>query len=341
MNTLIHPRHPWIGWLLMLVVAACQNNDPEETAATELPVVTVFYAPNALGDGTYNDSICAGVYRARAAHPFRLHTIVPQSATEADSLLDDWLRAYPQTTGRHLLVLACEDYEEPADKYADRLPNDERGHTLLFESRRTDLPVTTFHLSLYGASYEAGQLAALASPSPGSTLILRANGYSDLLREAADGFAEGYCDATRTLPDSLTLSDNEKGYFMADELYSMAPLLARQYDFVYPLAGGSIQGLVSYLHTNEGFYMAGMDAYLNFHSLDILFSVVKHIRSTVEEHLIRWLEGETEPAHTVYTFDTGRIEIPVSPFYPELSERQTTLHPLAIEKEQAYENRVH
>lgn len=62
---------------------------------------------------------------------------------------------------------------------------------LLFETNGTDLPIHTFLINMYGASYIAGSIASLFSYQ---AAVLAANAQDLSIQRSITGFSEGFID---------------------------------------------------------------------------------------------------------------------------------------------------
>lgn len=307
----------------LCTLSACSDDDDvsETPSAFSLPVVSVLYTPNGLGDGGYNDSISRGVYEAQliggdaagtTKERFLINSFSPETYAEGEAFFTDWLQSYGKHGVRELLVVASSDYEALVRKYRDSIPDTNDAAVILLESRATDLPAHTLHVPLYGASYEAGLLAKQCVFTR-KALVMKANNFDEAIQDGAQGFADGYLAATDTLPDFYTLTeDSTGGYDNADVAYLLGSYIGKNYDFVYPLIGGSIQGLLQYdreVATNNLFFLAGIDANMSALSNFIPFSVVKHMSRIVSGQITSWLNGATLPRHQSFGYADGGIEV--------------------------------
>lgn len=306
----------------LCTLSACSDDEGDSTAETSAarPVVTVLYAPDGLGDGGYNDSISRGIYEAQLAvaadgsvtERFLVNSFSPEDSTEAEAFLKEWLASYRKSGVRQLLVLASSDYEALARKYSSQIPDEADYAVILLESRATDLPVHTFHLPFYGVSYEAGLLAKQLVFYH-KALVMTANDEDEMLKDGAQGFCDGYLAATDSLPDTFCIVEGGSGgYDRANDVYILSNYLAEEYDFVYPLIGGSIQGLLQHNREyfgQQSFYIAGIDADMSSASKLVPFSVVKHVGRVLRQQITSWLDGATLPRHQSFGYTSGQVEV--------------------------------
>lgn len=130
---------------------------------------------------------------------------------------------------------SCSDYEPMAELHLaehDLTPNKS---ILLFESLKQsqDDNIHTFQISMFGASYLAGVCARQCSER--TPPVLLANNTDSPINVAKDGFVAGYgsdCDVEY-------LADDWTGYVSASLAYRKMSDWAVDYDFIFPVAGGS------------------------------------------------------------------------------------------------------
>lgn len=323
--------------LLSGIAQACGSDPEEEPDAQDqiIPQIVFLFSPGGLGDMSYNDCILEGVQQFRKTHrDIDVFISSPNSTDEAERIFSDWLRR-PESNIPVLFVLASSDYETIADQYLT-------GHTLasnksilLFESRRqyADKKVHTFQISMYGASYLAGALAAAISDGKPS-LVMLANNSDGPTAVARDGFIAGHggeCDVEY-------LADDWTGYVAASLAYRKMSQWAPRYGFIFPVAGGSNAGIYRYSREFDKCpYLAGMDIDQSSLSTKITGSVIKHIDRLIGEYLDQWVVSGTMPASRLYGLESGYVDWLAAPRYT--SESQNIINSIraeAIEKENEY-----
>ena len=326
-----------LSTLLCILFVSCSDDMNQKDSRTDA-IVTVFFSPNGLGDRGYNDNIARGVNRSHEALDFRLNRVSPTDFEAAEKYLQVWLASLDDATPR-LLILASEDYEPMVRRYADRLPDDETNRVVLFESRATDLPVYTFYMPFYGICYQAGYLAPHL-PNVESVAVVCANDYAQPLIDGSTAFNEGYVDAKGQSIDYFYLSDNDEGYARADTLYQMAYELDECYQLIFPLAGGSVQGLLRYNREHDNsFFTVGSDIDMSSFSTRVPFSVVKHIDRVVEQTINSLLNGQEVERHRRLGLSSGFTELMLSPEQSRLlGGIENSIKAQAIQKEEDYEN---
>ncbi len=337
---------PLLLWAFLLT--ACSADEPE-SSSTSLPVVTVLYGIDGLGDRSYNDQIAQGVYRAQAGGLFRLQTFAPESMAEAEQMLNYWLEKYQQSTAQQLLIIASDDYDSLATAYRPQLPDDSHARVLLFERSQPLEPTYTFHLPFYGAAYEAGMLAGVLSRDRNegarNAMVMMANGRNKRLIQASDAFEEGYhryCDGAVSRE---ALDSNTRGYAAIDSAYAKVSRIGQDVAFLYPLVGGSIWGIIEYLNESASyektrFWIAGMDTDFSSYANLAAFSTVKHIDTIVQQYIASWLDNKSWERHQTFNLASGMIEnaeVQEMIFFGVEDVDQQQIHQQALAKEQEYE----
>lgn len=329
-------------WILLLfpVLTSCQK-DEEEIPGNVLSksqfYVTAIHSPNGLGDRGYNDNLYKGIRESQLTHGFHLQSYSPLNMNEAEQLMINWMKD-SIVTGTRMLVLGSSDFEPLLRKHADQLPSPEHGEIVLLESRATDMPAYTLYLPIYGACYQAGCIAMLF-PYAHTSAVVCANRTEGPIADGLRGFKEGFTDSNGLQLDTYYLADDDIGYTMADSLYRLCHTLEQNYGFVFPICGGSNQGLIRFTREHPyTFYTAGMDVDQSDYSPKITFSVVKHIDRAISRFLQAWVNRETIPLHQRWGLSSDMVEVVASPAYKEfLGNSLEITNKTAIHKEEAYE----
>lgn len=340
------PKFPRIlnmaaGAMLLFASAACSSGDDEpEMPGGPTPQIIVMYAPGGLGDQGYNDCILAGVQNFKKEHhdEVEMYQYSPGSVDEAERLLDDWL-SLPASDVPALFVVASNDYESMvAGALASRqlTPNK---CMLLFESDNPErLPVTTFRLSMYGASYLAGVTASNSlRGSAKDALVLLAHEGDMTIARAADGFREGFAAyGNKAEVTTEYLADDWSGYASAQIAYQRMSEWSADYGFVFPVAGGSNQGVYRYTRENDNAPLtAGMDVDQSGLSRSIAGCVIKHIDRVVYNYMEEWLSTGSLPESAVFGLSSGYTDWLLSPHYPQYQSVVEVARNEAIRKEAA------
>lgn len=205
---------------------------------------------------------------------------------------------------------------------------------LLFESRKQykDENIHTFQISMFGASYLAGVCARKCSEM--TPLVLLANNTDSPINIAKDGFIAGYgsdCDVGY-------LADDWTGYVSASLAYRKMSDWAVDYDFIFPVAGGSNAGIYRYSREFEvSPYLAGMDIDQSSLSNRITGSVIKHIDQLIYRYLTEWVVTGDMPENQLYGLESGYADWLVAPRYVnDFSSLVNGMRPQAMIFEKEY-----
>lgn len=332
----------WIG--LAVIVACSEDGGIQDGMQPQPRSVTVVFSPDGLGDNGYNDLILRGVLRFAEAHAdVATRLCMPETLDEARLIADGWCRDGEE--GRSLLVLAASDYVELAREELRGLPLDSsRRQVLLFESGRLDsVPVSTFMVSTYGAAWMAGVCAAQIAQTP---LVVLANKRDPVLKRSYDGFADGFRFALGDeglVVDSAYLSVGNDGFAMENEAYRKMGEWAEQFDFVFPVAGGSNMGIYRYLreYPYGRIYTVGMDVDQSTLCNNIIGSVEKSMDRIVEQYLEDWAAGTPLPKHCRFGWNDGGADWQISTNFQEFfGEWPDNFRAIAGQEEETYENQI-
>ncbi len=303
-------KTPWRLLLLCLVgcwlgVSAC--SDDEDTVAAR-PTLTYVTAVSGLGDNGYNDLIMQGVMTFATAHPeVAVSVRTPVSAEDARQVVEAWRAetASGVDQNNHLLLLGDTDYAPLLSSLSAPLGAHQRA--LLVEGDSAAVPiagVSTLWIRRYGAAYLVGCLAREAE----AAYVLAAYAGDTVADDAVQGFCDGYHDTSGRTAEVHYLADDDSGYAQADKAYRwLSDLGDSRGDnvcdldaFIFPVAGGSNNGLYKYTRDVEItlFLLCGMDVDASEYSTRIPCSMVLHMDRVVNRLLTEWADSGTLPAHT-------------------------------------------
>lgn len=334
---------------VLLAAGGCSDDKGEEIEEIPVPLpdysdkaVYVLFPVNALGDHAYNDLVLKGILEAQKQLGFYVMPYAPADREEGAVMLQLILGIVNHADkGECLAVIAGNEYENEARQWLQgkTLREGFEDDVLLFETNSTDLPIHTFFINMYGASYIAGSIASLFSDR---AAILAANALDISIRQNAAGFRDGFTDNGGIAVSACYLSEEHSGYSMQDRAYELTDSLAETNRFIYPIAGGSNQGVYRYSRENpDRLYTAGMDVNLSAYSAHIVFSTVKHIDRAVADHISAWIESEELPAlHATYGIASGHTDIAlVDEYQSSYKELVEYYRPIVAdqEKEQNHE----
>lgn len=305
--------------LLLFFCFSCDNGEVagEDAAATPARQVIVLFSPGGLGDMGYNDLILRGLSRVGEEQGLLMLFRSPVSLEEAGEIFGDWLKMPAMDGMQMLFVLAGSDYEAMAAHCMRGEDVDMEGKkVLLFESRNPDnLPVVSFMLSMYGASFLGGLTAAqLHCPA----LAMLAFEGEEVIKWAADGFVAGFGEGGGEEVAIEYLAADWHGFVAAEEAYEGMMEWSQRYGFVFPLAGGSNVGVYRYVREfPHGLYTAGMDIDQSTVCSGVIGSVVKRIDRVIEDYITAWVEERELPARALYGLKSGYVDWVVSSDYEE------------------------
>jgi len=297
--------------LVLTALSSCSDNmDNAVGTFDETPAITLITSTTGLGDNGYNDGILAGVMNFYESNDVRLSLIAPNSLDEARSVITSWISN--DAKGRQLMILASSEYVQLAKEKAFEPDNLK---TLLLLESDSLTNIKTFRIQRYGVSYLAG---CMASPHAGATVIGVFRN-EPTQTDAITGFTDGYEKYSTGKTNIIYLANDYSGFAMPDSAYRLASTLGNT--FVYPLAGGSNNGIYKYTREKdfELMLVAGMDADCSAYSSRIPFSVVIRTDKIMENYLNMWFNKQEIPQHNVYGLESGYIDIRISPLFNEMS----------------------
>ena len=296
-----------LALLLLLANWSCLSEPklPNEEKSWNMTLITSI---NGCGDNGYNDLILSGALRYYQDHEnidFSLRH--PVDVEDARSMLANWVEDTRATEKDALLLMASSDYKELLTGVL--LNSNQR--VLVFECEHEGLPdrVSSFRIGRYGASYLSG---CMAHESP-EAYVVAAMEHDKLMDEAVMGFCDGYRHTSGNEAVVHYLAEDYKGYGMPDEAYRFVDELDEA--FVYPLAGGSNNGIYKYSREAKLSFLlvAGMDMDCSDYSTRIPFSVVVHIDEVVYAILDEWAANKSLPVHTDYCLASdGVIDVEIN-----------------------------
>lgn len=321
--------------MLLLIALSCScERDIDVLPALEKNVYILF-SPGGIGDSGYNDLILRGALQAQKENDFRLHVLSPNSVEEAEKMYSAWLQSEDDENPPTLFILAASEYEDIPAKYSSSEIGENK-KVVLFETRTSQSEISTFSISMYGACYLSGAIAAIFGEQ---AAIICGNKNDKAVNVAVDGFYAGFMEAGGSEIIRENLSDTWEGYAMPELAYTRTAELSKQYSFIFPLAGGSNLGIFRYTREySKGLYTAGMDVEQSRLSSQITFSVVKHIDKLLKEYVGFWLNDVALPDSAVYGLESGYIDVVLSSNYEDACcNRFNNYRNRAVMKEKEYE----
>ena len=327
-----------IYWLfILLTISSCSKNEQEEIVATRQ--LHVLLLPHELGDMGYGDTLLRGIQTIRRdAKNIDIRIYQPESIEQGEQIFYKWATSDAKSQPS-LFVVTADDYEGMLVRYFKDNDLAKNKEILLFESENSDeLPIYNFTISSYGASYLAGIVAAQSTSRP--ALIVWGNSMDVSTFGAVDGFKDGYySQQSGNIVATTILANDWTGYVMANDVYINMSTWTKSYGFIYPIAGGSNNGVYHYLREfPKDTYTAGFDTDSSHLCSQVVGSTVKHIDRLVIAFIEQWLESYTMPTQGVYGLDSGYIDWVLAPRfevqYRDIVEQERNT---AILKEREYE----
>lgn len=336
-------------WLVLCIMEiscgdASSGDNPEIVNGNDFRdrYVLVVYSRGGLGDRGFQDKVYYSVVSSADSLNFVLENALPSNAESAEEVVERFFKETESSAyARRLLVLASGEYVELLKKHPE-WKESERNQILLLDSDDDSVDAFIRNISLYGASYMAG--AAVSEFAMKKVAILAANSTSKSVIQAVTGFKSGYereNGETDTLDQVFYLSeDGDGGYgFDIDASYFLSLLYQKDYDFLFPVMGGSNLGLFRFLREHEDetqYLICGMDSDQQTLSNKIAFSVVKRFDLLIEDFLNKWLNEAEQPRKYVGTLESKDIDVVASHWYSEWSPVLEKFRKESIEMERRY-----
>lgn len=294
---------------LALALAACKNTDSPYTKR-----IIAISSANGIGDKGYLDVIVSGyeqIYHSLDKSIY-MQVYMPFTTDEAYQIaLMNIEKAKDKVPT--LIIFGSSEYEPVIDKMkADKSLSGKNVSVLLFEvdSIRqvcNDIDYHSFIITTYKACYDAGKY--VAGKGFKNPLIWLSNPIDAQMDFFRDGFSDGYYDVTGRRPDVKYLADDYTGYSMSDSAYRAMSELSDEYDFIFPVMGGSNLGIYRYLREHpDGPYVAGMDVDQSKYAKNIIGCLIKNIDRAVVDYANAWIAGEEIPQHQTFDASSGYIE---------------------------------
>jgi len=312
---------------VILLLVACTKDgdtiylpDPNEEAASTVPLVTVIYGPDDLGDRRYCDMIYEGVETAAATYGLRTMLMSPQSYDEGIQYLELMFRqmAAASDTVRRLFIVPQPAYDSYIRANSHRLEANPYADLLYLE---TQTPLegkgSTLYLPYYGAMLEAGALTPLSKTK---VVLIGANPHTETVAEAMQGFADGFA-TDHIVPDpsldekelqTVYLSEQVGGGFTIADTTVMRLMdgwRADEMELLVPVCGGACN---TFNRLNNAlmwpFSMVGIDTDDDSYYFKP-FSAVKHIDRAVALCIGQWLSSEGMPKHQTLGLASGYTEV--------------------------------
>ena len=295
--------------LLLLVLGSCSDDDDQGTSQQTIPTqskITPIVSLNGLGDNGYNDKIARGVMTFANTHAIEMSLLYPSDISYAKYMVNNWIKTDGVRDSSILIV--NNSYESMID--VDALNQLGKGSKILVIEGQGDFHsphLYNLRICRYGASYLIGTMA-----QEFDALVLMAMPDYAIIDEARNGFLAGYEKYKHERVNSRTLyiAEDESGFANPEKAHHLMEEYVYD-DFIFPLAGGSVSGVVHFLN-NDYFalaLMAGMDSEQSGESPRVPFSMVVHIDKLLTDYLEAWKKGDEWQHHAVFGLNEQAVEI--------------------------------
>jgi len=326
-----------------------------------MPLVTVIYDADALGDRSYNDLIYEGIERTALELGLRTMQHSPRTYDEGLQYLELMFRQMEtaKDSVRRLFIVASTGYDEFIRKNNKRLEANPYADLLYLETRTPlEGKGSTLFMPYYGAMYEAGRIKAMTVYP--KIMLVGANRQTESVIDAVQGYQDGFEAGLQLLTESQTrraklttvwLDETGNGGFSIADTTALRLLLmwdAEQYQEVVPVCGGAFNAF-SRMNSLVGLSLVGIDSF--YDSYDSSYSVLKQIKEALNLCIRQWYSGQGIPKHQSLGLASGYMEVilnrPVEIWTPEgytgdmvpilTEEMRQAIHEEAMRKEEEYE----
>ena len=342
----------WLFLLVtMLALVACTKEgntiyqtNPDEEKPSTVPLVTVIYGPNSLGDRSYCDLIYKGVEAAAKKYGLRTLQLSPESEEQGLAYVETMFQQMENLndTVRRLFITPSPVYDTYIRANNKRLEKNPYADLLYME---TTTPLegkgSTFYIDYYGAMYMSGCMAQYGASELVSLLL--ANPYTQTVVEAGEGFQAGFYDTpslstdyplalhVRYLSDQpvggFTIADSTATRIIYEETrYKTGGKGVNHVTFV-PICGGAMHAFYRGSRREMLFYRyVGIDGDMNADKDYCIFSTLKHIDKVMVDYVGLWLNGSM-PKHQTLGLADGATDVVISDFtYKTLLSGTTLWH---------------
>ena len=325
--------------LLCLLLSSCTTEEIFEKPDKPERLVRVLFAPEKIGDSSFNDDILLGIMQEQQNNDIQVYCHIMDDFSECDSIVSCWLEDSDDGNTK-FNIFAGSEFEEYVRKYDNGAYYQ---NSLIFDTPSQDLPMPAFHFCGYGASYLAG-VAAYEITRSDSAVCMGAYQEEPFVNECFDGFTDGFIEAGGEFVERVFISDGTEGYSMPAKAYMMTDSLSRKYPFIYGMAGGSNMGIYQFLreHSDIEMYTLGVIVDQQNYSERIIGSVITEIGRCTANCIRQWTKNERIERFQIFDLSTGYIHFSIADRYKECL--QNTLEHFtayAVSKEKEYEERIY
>lgn len=311
-----------VALLCFLVATACRKDYVYYDYLDTSPILIVIYPIDGLGDRGYVDAVYDAVDRQSKRYGLRVQHVVPFDSLELRQYFKEVFQSTLPQQSKSLCLVMPRNADNLLKEFTPGYDNSKRD-IVLFDVKDTYPNIHTLHISNYGMSYQAGMLAA-QMPGIDKVLAVVANKELSTLKEGADGFTDGFTDgfgeANGSRLQVMYLGNQpHEGFNQEFDIYTQAFNFDKDgIDLVYPLCGGTVQGLLRYnrQHPSTSFYTVGIDSDMSSYSSRVPFSCVKRMDNVVSTLISQW-QGKGIPDFQYFGLEGGYTQIVPSDLYAE------------------------
>lgn len=312
--------------LLFLCLVACISVSCSEKEDEPEYSMLFVYSSDSLGDRSFNDNIYEGMCRVYETFPEErlfIDYLLPEDYDTGFRVVEQWLK--DARDRNQILVLCNVSYAHYLEDHQDLLKQT-KGTVIALDYDNDSAEMYTCYLSLFGGSYLAGQVVKALGVEKAAAVL--ANIHNEVIVEAARGFGYGFVSMGGSFSDKdvYALSDSAGyGFSDADQLFKLSHTLdCEGYRFVFPLCGGSSQGVFRYTrlkladYHSDPFYTCGMDVDQQEYSNRIAFSIAKRYDAVIMKIADDIMNGRTLEKHIKLGLESDYVQFVVSEKFKDM-----------------------
>jgi hypothetical protein len=302
--------------------------------------VSVVFTPEGFCNMGYNDITLKAIEVLSQKYGYDYSFSVPETISDGMAYYDAWCNADIDENTRCLFIFASGVYEDLLSSASHPSP-DSRKDVLIFEVEK-ELPYAyTFAMSYYGASYMIGSY--YLSRYPIDFHVIAANLSLGGFNYVIDGFTDATIDSSSGSVNLSYLSEDPDGGLDEDDLAFLACYLAymansENNNIFIPYAGLSNLGVYRFSESNHQ-VVVGVDCIDPNLFSQTLLCMNKRMDLALDDFFKLWIKGEKPSRQTLYTLESGRVEVArakvLDPYSKELDKQLEE----AIAKEKEYFSR--
>lgn len=302
---------------ILFVLSACMKENID-CSPTKIDV-EVLFTPEGFSNTGYSDIVLKAVEKSAQKYGFEYSFCVPDSLEIGMEYYMDWYEdEIDDDVDRSLFIFTSGVYESMLSKAPH--PSKESGKELLVFEVPDELPYAyTFQLSYYGAAYFLAGffMQEFSSEEKICFHIISANPFLDGQDYLYDGIADSIADSkvdntVRVVKMHYLSSYPGGGLDNQDYAYLKCKLIDNEnpecLNIYIPFAGNSNMGVHRFAHVNVRFSIGIDSTEPNDYSLMPL-AMNKRMDLAIDDFFNSWISGDNMAMHTLYTLESGRVEL--------------------------------